>query len=66
MLDDFLYWFHAGEIRELILAEHPNRATLARVAEPPQLSLLPFEDDVSITINEISYKTKTTLYKGDI
>jgi hypothetical protein len=31
-LDDFLYWFHAGEIKELILAEHPNRAIMARVA----------------------------------
>jgi len=50
----------------LILAEHPNRAILARVAEPPQISLLPFEDDVTITINSVQYKTKTTLYKGDI
>lgn len=65
-LDEFLYWFHAGETRELILAEHPNRAILARVAEPPQISLLPFEDDVTITINSVQYKTKTTLYKGDI
>ena len=65
-LDEFLYWFHAGETRELILAEHPNRAILARVAEPPQISLLPFEDDVTITINNVQYKTKTTLYKGDI
>jgi len=65
-LDKFLYWFHAGETRELILAEHPNRAILARVAEPPQISLLPFEDDATITINNIQYKTKTTLYKGDI
>ena len=39
MLDEFLYWFHAGEARELILAEHPNRAILARVAQPPHLSI---------------------------
>jgi len=32
MLDEFLYWFHAGEARELVLAEHPNRAILARVS----------------------------------
>lgn len=65
-LDEFLYWFHAGETRELILAEHPNRAILARVAEPPQISLLPFEDNVEIVINNVTYPTKTTLYKGDI
>jgi len=50
----------------LILAEHPNRAILARVAEPPQISLLPFEDNVEIVINNVTYPTKTTLYKGDI
>lgn len=65
-LDDFLYWFHAGEIKELILAEHPNRAIMARVAQPPQLSLLPFEQMTSITISGTTYPTKTTLYKGDI
>jgi len=43
MLDNFLYWFKAGVHRELILAEHPNRAVMARVATPPVLNLLPFE-----------------------
>ena len=65
-LDDFLYWFHAGEIKELILAEHPNRAIMARVANPPQLSLLPFEHNTTINISGSIYPTKTTLYKGDI
>jgi len=45
-LDDFLYWFSAGVCRELILAEHPNRAQLARVASVPKLHLLPFEKTV--------------------
>jgi len=48
------------------LAEHPNRAILARVADPPQIELLPFEEKVEITINGIKYNTSTTLYKGDI
>lgn len=65
-LDDFLHWFKAGTSRELILAEHPNRAIMARVAEPPTINLLPFEQDVTITISSVDYKTKTTLYKGDI
>ena len=65
-LDEFLYWFRAGETKELILAEHPNRAILARVSEPPQLSLLPFESKINMTISSLSYKTSTTLYKGDI
>lgn len=65
-LDDFLYWFHAGDTKELVLSEHVNRGILARVANPPQLSLLPFEHDTEILISGESYKTKTTLYKGDI
>ena len=65
-LEDFLYWFRAGDTKELILAEHPNRAILARLAEAPQLNLLPFEHEVEIKIANDSYKTKTTLYKGDI
>lgn len=66
MLDEFLYWFHAGEARELILAEHPNRAVLARVQEPPALSLVPFEQDVQVQVSSMTYNTKTTLFKGDI
>ena len=65
-LDEFLYWFHAGETKELILSEHPNRAIMARVSQPPEISLLPFEYDAVITISSEKYKTKTTLYKGDI
>lgn len=65
-LDEFLQWFHAGEAKELILAEHPNRAILARVSSPPELNLLPFEEPVTININSYIYNTKTTLYKGDI
>lgn len=65
-LDEFLYWFHAGEAKELILSEHPNRAIMARVAQPPALSLLPFEQDAEVIIAGNPYKTKTTLYKGEI
>ena len=65
-LDEFKYWFRAGEIKELILAEHPNRAIMARVATQPHLSLLPFEKPISIKIGGISYDTSTTLYKGEI
>lgn len=65
-LEDFLYWFRAGDTKELILAEHPNRAILARLADAPQLNLLPFEQEVEVKISGDSYTTKTTLYKGDI
>ena len=65
-LNDFLFWFHAGEARELVLSEHPNRAIMARVAQPPQLSLLPFEYNTYITLSSVTYPAKTTLYKGDI
>ncbi len=66
MLDDFKHWFKAGTTRELILAEHPNRAIMARVSQPPTINLLPFEQEIEITISSNKYKTKTTLYKGDI
>ena len=65
-LDDFLHWFRAGEAKELILSEHPNRAIMARVANPPKISLLPFEYSTNVIISEYSYPVKTTLYKGDI
>ena len=66
LLDDFMFWFHAGEAKELILSEHPNRAIMARVQSPPDLNLLPFEHDAIINISGSEYATKTTLYKGDI
>ena len=65
-LDNFLHWFRAGATRELILAEHPNRAIMARVSSTPTLNLLPFETSVEVTLSRENYKTKTTLYKGDI
>lgn len=76
-LDDFKKWFRAGSIRELILAEHPNRAILARIANPPRLNLLPFEEKVKVPFivggnvegeeaTEITYETSTTLYRGEI
>ena len=65
-LEKFRYWFHAGEAKELILSEHPNRAIMARVAQPPELSLLPFEQTTYVTISGYEYPTKTTLYKGEI
>ena len=65
-IDEFKAWFSAGVERELILAEHPNRAIRARVAEPPQINLIPFEKKISFKINGLSYNTSTTLYKGDI
>lgn len=65
-LDNFKHWFKPGISRELILAEHPNRAIMARVMTPPKIDLLPFEQDIEINISSNIYKTKTTLYKGDI
>ena len=73
-LDEFKHWFRAGSIRELILAEHPNRAILARVSTPPQLHLLGFKQEVEVpfqigsdeNIHAVSYKTFTTVYRGEI
>ena len=69
-LDDFKRWFRAGSIRELILAEHPNRAILARIAQPPHISVIPFQETVTVPFyNEFgdkTYTTSTTLYRGQI
>lgn len=65
-LDDFKNWFSPGNARELILSEHPNRAIMARIAEPATMDILPFGEEVNFMINNTEYKTKTTLYKGEI
>ena len=66
-LEEFKSWFKPGVEKELILSEFSNRGILARVSTPPHLSLLPFEKEVEVLVNNKNYyKTKTSLYKGDI
>lgn len=65
-LDEFKRWFTPGIAKELVLAEHPNRAIMARIAEPPQLNLLPFEQKVSKILAGQKKETSITLYKGTI
>lgn len=65
-LNDFIYWFKPGVARELILAEHPNRAIIARLASTPRLSVLPFEKKTNFKFDGVAYPTSTTLYKGEI
>lgn len=65
-LENFLHWFQGGTTKELVLAEHPNRAILARVSEAPHLDLLPFETTVNMIVSSVSYPVTTTLYKGTI
>ena len=66
MLEDFLAWFAPGKTAELILAEHPNRGIQARISEPPEMEMLPFEQEISMTISGLSYTTSITNYKGEI
>lgn len=65
-LNNFKHWFRPGNCKELVLAEHPNRGIMARVAATPQLSVLPFEKQTSITFEGETYPTSVTLYKGEI
>lgn len=65
-LDDFRELFKPGNIQELILSEHPNRAIMARVKEAPNISLLPFEEQISFSLNGVEVSTSTAVYKGDI
>lgn len=66
MLEDFRNWFRGGTARPLILAEHPNREIIARVAQPPEINMLPFEKEVTFNIAGVDYTTSVTEWKGDI
>lgn len=63
-LDEFKRWFKPGAIRELILAEHPHRAILARVSDPPIYNFVPFQYKTNVVINGASHATSTTRYRG--
>lgn len=65
-LDDFRHWFSAGHMAELVLSEHPNRGIIARIGEPININVLPFEEKTSINILGQEYETSTTIYKGEI
>lgn len=65
-LDDFRHWFRAGHMAELILSEHPNRGIIARIGEPLNINVLPFEEKTTINILGQEYETSTTIYKGEI
>ena len=65
-LDDFKAWFKPGITRELILAEHPNRAIMARISQPPTFSFLAFEEDQKVKILEELHTTKISMYRGEI
>lgn len=65
-LEDFKNWFAPGEMHELILAEHPNRAIMARISSAPELSVIPFEKDVEIKILNQTYLVPIANYKGEI
>ena len=65
-LDAFKNWFRPGIERELILAEHPNRAILARVGAVPELALLPFEKEITVMLDGEAFETSTTVYRGEI
>ena len=65
-LEEFRRWFAPGVIRELILAEHPNRGIMARISTTPTYSMIPFEGESEINIAGTMHTVKTTLYKGDI
>lgn len=65
-VEEFKNWFCPGIEKELILSENHNRGIKARIASAPQLSLLPFEKEILVSIGNNKHKTKTSLYKGDI
>lgn len=66
-LEDFKHWFSGGKIRKLVLSEHPNRAIMARVAEPPVIDMLPYEKPFTVmTTGQEYFSSSTTVYRGFI
>lgn len=65
-LTEFSNWFKPGSIGELILSEHHNRKILARVSQPPQLEMTPYEKKVVQKIAGEEFEFSTTEYKGNI
>ena len=65
-LDNIKHWLKPGPARELILAENPNRAIMARISDTPEYNLLPFEEKITKKIAGREYETSTTVYRGDI
>ena len=65
-LEAFKNWFAPGPAKELILAEHPNRAIMARISSPPVMEVLPFEKPITINIAGTDYTSSVTEYRGTI
>ena len=66
LMENFKNWLSPGKTAELILSEYPNRAIMARVAQPPEMSMLPFEKKVEMNIAGVTYETSVTNFKGTV
>ena len=64
-LDAFKQWFEPGEIRELVLAQHPNRAIMARVSNI-DVGVLPFQLWESKIVDGSQKQILVINYKGSI
>lgn len=66
LMEKFKNHFSPGKTAELILSEYPNRAIQARIAQPPEMAMLPFEKKVELKITGVTYETSVTNYKGTV
>jgi len=66
LMEKFKHHFSPGKTAELILSEYPNRAIQARLASPPEMSMLPFEKKIELDIAGTKYETSVTNYKGTV
>lgn len=66
LMEKFKNHFSPGKTAELILSEYPNRAIQARIAQPPEMAMLPFEKKVELKIAGVTYETSVTNYKGTV
>ena len=66
LMEKFKNHFSPGKMAELILSEYPNRAIQARIAQPPEMAMLPFEKKVELKVAGVTYETSVTNYKGTV
>ena len=66
LMEKFKNHFSPGKTAELILSEYPNRAIQARIAQPPEMAMLPFEKKVELKVAGVTYETSVTNYKGTV
>lgn len=63
-LTEFLRYFRPGRQGWLTLSEHSNRKIIARIADAPEMEMVPYEKPIEFKVGNQKIRTSTTEYKG--